>query len=719
MSARAGLLARIEASGRHGQLRMSTRPFCSCSTACAPKRTLRLAPAKPMWSYRRSDIAIGSTNARLRKAAMTGEDFAKLEAMRPRMTALIPRRTTLEKELNALSEQVAKQLAALGKGDESVSKSKCDEDRAKVRQLKEETKAVVDELNELNAQNTEIRLKMPNLTNPKVPVGDEGKAVMIGRGGDSSLLKGELRQAFEQTQLPVPLENVAALRHPYSPEKERDHLDMATAMGWIDDVAARVINGPSWPVLVGPLANLEHALVRYAMEEACRAGFVPVVVPDVVKRDLLSRTGFSPREGGGGQVYWVKGDESDKAKPEARESPGDLALAATAEIPLAGLCAGTLYDGAADLPKQYVASSHAFRAEAGARGLESKGLYRVHQFTKVELFVVCRAEESEEWLEKLRAVQERILSGLQVPYRVLDMPTEELGASAYRKYDMEAWMPGRGSWGEVSSASNCTEYQARRLGIRYRLEHPMQVSNEGLGPGNAWAHTLNGTAVAVPRLIVALLENYGVSSEGKIRLPVALKKHWTASIDGEVEWIGEEVPATNPRQGALQRVRQMAAKSGTDPASMVVSFAVLHELTAIVPLVLLFYLLGLLGAGEQVMEWLLQLSGSEESGSGAWLRGKINEGMQRAEKFGRRNGYFGFEAGSEVGAEAGLGARAGASALAGSFANAVAAYAITKAAFPLRIGASIALAGPFARLCIEPLKRLTSRIAVQLKRRRS
>jgi seryl-tRNA synthetase len=693
------------------------RPFSSSSSSFVPppkSKEFRLPLARPMWSSKQRDLDIAETNSRLRKGSAKPSDFTRIrEELLPRQHSLYRTLVELKTELNRISSAFeTKAKSQQGKVEISEEER---QDRRRGKELREkiireeaESKKVMNEIYEL-------RLRLPNFTHPKVPIGGEEKAIIIGRGGNSELLDGAMREAFEGMALPLPLEQVPALFEKTSPDASRDHLSIAKEKGWMDIPLARVLSGSSWPLLYGPLALLEHALVRYAMEETCKANFKPVAVPDTVKRDIINRTGFSPRDGSGGQIYWLKEDGADSRT--AGEQLDDLAMAATAEIPLAGMCARSRYR-LEDLPKQFVAASHAFRAEAGARGQDSRGLYRVHQFTKVEMFVVCRAEDSEEWLEKLRRVQEGIIGGLGVPYRVLDMPTEELGSSAYRKYDIEAWMPGRGRWGEISSASNCTEYQARRLSITYNSkgkERKAAVAGSDGAPGDdlAWAHTLNGTAVAVPRLIVALLENYGVSSNGKIRLPAVLKKHWIENADHEVEWMGTLEKPSN-RKTAIEKVRKMAQSSGTDPASMVASFFILHELTAILPLVLIFYLLQATDMGDQVMSWLLEVSdtsGEEERGARAWLREKIKEGAVRAEKYGRRKGYFGFEesTSNDIHTTTESQTELSPASLAGTFANVVAAYAITKALFPLRIGASIALSGPFARLCFEPVKRLIRR----------
>lgn len=731
---------------------------------------------------------MAAENAQLRKASFGAREAARLEEMRPQLEMLMPQRVELAREQNRLGDAIEgavrrRKEAATGKGGDTGSSASTSDPvkeladlQWQAKEIKQRSQAITEQLDVITAESLRLRLQLPNWTHPGVPVGPEENARLIGVGGSATLLPDTVREAFKDAEQklasgPISLgdaPNLAAA----DPDPARDHLNLCTQHRWIDNQASQQVTGSSWPFLLGPLALLEHALVAYAMDAAVRAGFSPTVVPDVVKRDILSRTGFSPREGAGGQVYWVREDGSPPVDSTTAESPDELSLAATAEITLAGLCAGTLFDQSA-LPKQLVASSHAFRAEAGARGLESRGLYRVHQFTKVELFVVCcggHGEDSSIWLENLRSIQESILSGLGVPYRVLDMPTEELGASAFRKYDIEAWMPGRGSWGEVSSASNCTEYQARRLMIRYKpeQEHSFTRQNVGQAPpaaveqrisesgaGNAWAHTLNGTAVAVPRLIVALLENYGISQDARrIRLPRTLEPFWLGGQSDAVEWLdvagqpltrlsasegrlNRPLNPSSPRQSVLrasmERVRAAAKRSGSDPASMVVAFLVLHELTAILPLVLLFYLFWLLGAGEAVVAWLQEASSAgaqqqqqhRQAPSGAanssilsTIRARVqeylNEGMQRAERYGRHKGYFGFEKGSGPAGDHGASSSSAdggptAVVVAGTFANAVAAYAVVKILFPLRIAACAALAGPFARVCIEPIKRLARR----------
>ncbi|KAF8349690.1 hypothetical protein F5887DRAFT_1058967 [Amanita rubescens] len=324
---------------------------------------------------------------------------------------------------------------------------------------------------------------------------------------------------------------------PISADTRRDHVEICKLFDLMNLESAATVTGSSWYYLMNEAALLETALTNYAISVAIEHGFMPVITPDVVREDIAKRCGFQPRDNSDtlvSQMYHLE-----------RHSPGspNLVLSGTSEIPLAGMLANQIYE-AATLPRKIVGLGHAFRAEAGARGADTRGLYRVHQFTKIELFAATTGENSEHMMEELLELQKRILLGLNLPFRVLDMPSEELGASAYRKYDIEAWMPGRGSWGEVSSLSNCTDFQSRRLHVRYR---PSRSDIPTELPASAPAslpfiHTLNGTAAAIPRLIVALLEN-GVffSKDGTpagLSLPVALKPFWLSHDHGRnvIRW---------------------------------------------------------------------------------------------------------------------------------------------------------------------------------------
>lgn len=382
--------------------------------------------------------------------------------------------------------------------------------------LKAEVLELEGKLSEVENTLFNLALAIPNDTHPASPLGPESAAVTLSVHGPEC----------------VPANT------------ERDHVTICKKLGLLDFESGSTVTGSSWYYLLNEAALLEMALTNYAISIALEHGFTPVIPPDVVRSDIASRCGFQPRNSSAAQMYHVTSSESS-VSPE-------LVLCGTSEIPLAGMFANKVFPSTT-LPLKVVALGHSFRAEAGARGADTRGLYRVHQFTKVELFAATTRGGSEAMMKEMMQVQKSILEGLGLSFRlalipvcdlllirsfsrVLDMPSEELGASAYRKYDMEAWMPGRGSWGEVSSLSNCTDYQARRLHIRYRV----QVSK----PSSTlpFAHTLNGTAAAVPRLILALLENGAVyNQQGDligICLPEKLKPFWIGPEHGRgfVHW---------------------------------------------------------------------------------------------------------------------------------------------------------------------------------------
>ncbi|KAF8338026.1 uncharacterized protein EI90DRAFT_3144359 [Cantharellus anzutake] len=340
---------------------------------------------------------------------------------------------------------------------------------------------------------------LPNDTHPSTPIGPESQSLIISAHG------------------PPPMD----------PSTSRDHMRIACAFDWVDFESGASVTGSSWYYLRNECALLELALINYAISVAVRAGFSPVTVPDVVKSDIADRCGFHPRDQDGVSQNYHLGQQGS-------EPP--LVLSGTAEIPLAGMFAQRIFKEK-ELPLRIVGLGHAFRAEAGARGADTRGLYRVHQFTKVELFAVTREEESEDMMNEMINVQRRIFEGLNLPFRVLEMPSEELGSSAYRKCDMEAWMPGRGSWGEISSTSNCTDYQARRLHILHKPAKP----NDSPPSPLPFAHTLNGTAAAIPRLIIALLENnVRFGSHGEIvgvDLPRCLLPFWIGDVGDRVDFV--------------------------------------------------------------------------------------------------------------------------------------------------------------------------------------
>jgi seryl-tRNA synthetase len=280
----------------------------------------------------------------------------------------------------------------------------------------------------------------------------------------------------------------------------KDHVALAEALDLVDFDAGAAVAGQKFYFLKNEAVLLELALVNQAMGVLIREGYTPIITPDVARSEVLEGIGFIPR-GPETQIYSIENT--------------DLCLIATAEITLGGMHRDKIFDEL-QLPIKYVGLSHCFRTEAGAPGRDARGLYRVHQFTKVEMFAFCAPDQSEAIHEEILAIEEKIFQGLGIPYHVIDTCTGDLGGPAYRKYDLEAWMPGRGKageYGEVTSTSNCTDYQARRLNIRYKI--PGQK-------GTRFVHTLNGTAVAVSRALVAILENYQ-QADGSILVPEALQ----------------------------------------------------------------------------------------------------------------------------------------------------------------------------------------------------
>jgi seryl-tRNA synthetase len=280
----------------------------------------------------------------------------------------------------------------------------------------------------------------------------------------------------------------------------RDHVAVAEGLDLVDFEAGSKVAGPKFYFLKNDAVLLELALVQYAFDTLLRHGYTPIITPDLARVDVLEGIGFMPR-GPETQIYSIENN--------------DLCLIATAEITLGGMFRDQVLDEA-QLPKKFVGLSHCFRTEAGAPGRDTRGLYRVHQFTKVEMFAFCTPEESDRIHEEIRGIEESIFQGLGLPYHVIDTCTGDLGGPAYRKYDLEAWMPARGTggeYGEVTSTSNCTDFQARRLNIRYKSPKHK---------GTRFVHTLNGTAVAVTRAMVAIFENFQ-QADGSVIIPEILR----------------------------------------------------------------------------------------------------------------------------------------------------------------------------------------------------
>jgi seryl-tRNA synthetase len=293
--------------------------------------------------------------------------------------------------------------------------------------------------------------------------------------------------------------------------KPKDHVEIGKALDLIDFEAGAKVAGHGFYFLKNDGALLDLALQQFALRTLIKRGFTPVITPDLARNSILEGIGFNPR-GPETQVYSVENT--------------DLSLVGTAEITLGGMLADEILDEAR-LPLKYVGLSHCFRTEAGAAGRASKGLYRVHQFSKVEMFAFTAGtlEASGAMHQELLAIEEEIFSALGIPYLVLDICSGDLGGPAYRKFDLEAWMPGRGEngeYGEVTSTSDCTDYQSRRLNIRYR---PTAQK------GTRFVHTLNGTAVALSRAVIVILENYQ-RADGLVDVPEVLQPLMGKSVIG-------------------------------------------------------------------------------------------------------------------------------------------------------------------------------------------
>ncbi|HEX6945934.1 MAG TPA: serine--tRNA ligase [Acidimicrobiia bacterium] len=285
-------------------------------------------------------------------------------------------------------------------------------------------------------------------------------------------------------------------RHGETATEGTDHATLGSTLDIIDTERAAKVSGSRFGYLKGKGALLEFALVRWAMDHLVEEGFTPMIPPVLVKEAALEGTGFFPeaRE----QVYEIPKDE--------------LFLVGTAEVPLAAYHMDEILDPD-DLPLKYAGFSTCFRREAGTYGKDTAGIFRVHQFDKVEMFVFCTPEQSREMHERMLGIEEKLVQDLEVPYRVVNIAAGDLGASAAKKYDIEAWFPGEQRFREITSCSNTTDFQARRLKVRVRGE-----------AGNEIAHTLNGTACAVGRTILAILENHQ-QPDGSVRMPEALVRY--------------------------------------------------------------------------------------------------------------------------------------------------------------------------------------------------
>ena len=380
---------------------------------------------------------------------------------------LYDKRTALVTKLQGLQQKRNENAQAM--------KQKLDNDeRAKLieggKQIKAEIADVESESKAIEEKLEDAARKLPNMVHPDAPVGKLDT------------------ENLEVKKVGTPR------KFDFEP---KDHVQIGEELDIIDFDRGTKVSGPKFYYLKNDAVFLEQALIMYALNVLRKHGFKLFITPDVAKEEVLKGIGFNPR-GNESNVYSI-------------EEEGTC-LVATAEITLGGYHKDEILDKSS-LPLLYGGLSHCFRREAGAAGQFSKGLYRVHQFDKVEMFVYSTPEQSDELHEKLRLIEEEIFEGLGIPFHVVDTCTGDLGAPAYRKWDLEAWMPGRngGEYGEVTSTSNCTDYQARRLNIKYK-------DDDGK---NKYVHTLNGTAIAVGRAMLAILENYQ-NADGSVTIPEVL-----------------------------------------------------------------------------------------------------------------------------------------------------------------------------------------------------
>jgi seryl-tRNA synthetase len=385
------------------------------------------------------------------------------------LAADVDRLLDADRRWRELTSRVEELRAEQNRGSKAVGKAAGDErDRliAEVRKVSEELAKLEPELASAEEELQALLSRLPNAPHDSVPEGETDD--------DNQLVR----------EVGTP---------PSFPFEPKDHVELGEALGVIDLERAARTSGTRFSYLLGGAVWAQWALVRYCLDRLTVKGFIPVVPPVLVREEAMYGTGFLPTDEA--QLYVTRED--------------GLYLVGTSEVALAALHQGEILDPES-LPRRYVGYSTCFRREAGAHGKDTRGIFRVHQFDKVEMFSFCGPDASWEEHEFLLSCEEELMGGLGLPYRVMNVCTGELGASAAKKYDVEVWLPGQGRYRELTSCSNTTDYQARRLDVRARYPD-----------GNRHVHTLNGTASAVGRTLIALLEN-GQAEDGSVALPEAL-----------------------------------------------------------------------------------------------------------------------------------------------------------------------------------------------------
>ena len=389
---------------------------------------------------------------------------------------------TLDAERRELVTRVEQLLAERNAASKAIGDAKkrgedASDAMAQVRELGDRISAMQDELRDVSGRLDTLMLTIPNIVLDDVPVGGEDEGATIRTWGAVD-------------------EHAAATL---------DHLDIATSLGLIDMERGARTSGSRFAYLMGDLVRVQYALVQFALDQLTGSGFLPVVPPVLVREEALWGTGFFPTDRS--QIYRI---------PEDNE---DLYLVGTSEVPLAALHMDEILDPE-QLPLRYAGISSCFRREAGAAGKDTRGIFRVHQFDKVEMFSFTEPSASEGEHEFILAQEEAIMQALELPYRVVNIAAGDLGAPAAKKYDLEVWLPGQQRYRELTSCSNCTDYQARRLKARVRREK-----------GTEMVHTLNGTAIAIGRTLVALMENHQ-QADGTVRVPERLRAYGAPDVIG-------------------------------------------------------------------------------------------------------------------------------------------------------------------------------------------
>jgi seryl-tRNA synthetase len=400
------------------------------------------------------DVVRASQKGRGEDVAVVDQVLASDELKRAAITEF----EQLRAEQNLLSKSVG-----AAKGDEKAALL------ANSKELADKVKAADAKRAEIEAQANALAMSISNILDPEAPIGGEEDFVVIEHVGTPRDFKSA---GFEP----------------------KDHVELGKLLGAIDTERGAKVSGSRSYYLTGVGALLEFALVNYAITSATKAGFTPVIPPVLVKPAAMEGTGFLGQAAE--NVYHLEKD--------------DYYLVGTSEVPLAAFHMDEILDGV-KLPMRYAGYSTCFRREAGSYGKDTRGIIRVHQFDKVEMFSFCKPEDAKEEHKRLLQWEKDFLNSMEIPYRVIDVASGDLGSSANRKFDIEAWIPTQSAYREVTSTSNCTEFQARRLNIRYKDSD-----------GTKAVATLNGTLVAIPRMIVAILENHQ-NADGTVNVPAALQ----------------------------------------------------------------------------------------------------------------------------------------------------------------------------------------------------